>query len=404
MSKKVKILICVFLSLMMMPIVTLSAIASNESTEAPKILTTALPKAYNGQPYYIALEASGDGPITWDIGSSLSSKPLPPSLTYNADTGVILGILEAPINLPASLDVIVTAKNSAGWDRKSFVLEMLPDTGVEPEYPPGAPKIITAELPNFIVGQEYSCTISATGNEPITWAAATFIGNYPLITPYFSIDAKTGVLTRDPRRELTNGAILSEHKLIIFAVNSEGIAAKTFILEVRPPDDPSGAVVSGRIRSFNPGNPTTVMLMQEGKEVYKTAIEAVAGYGQVEQIFTFDNVAPGNYTLTVTKQTHLDYVLTDVIVEADDLDLAKSTDQNISMITLPCGDINGDGFINSTDLSLLILPANYNKQVTASGVDKRADLAGVGWVDSSSLGIIIQPANYDRTRVVYSYR
>lgn len=165
-----------------------------------------------------------------------------------------------------------------------------------------------------------------------------------------------------------------------------------------------GTTITGIVRSYNPNNPTFLALMQEGKEIYKTEIEATTGFGQIEQTFTFNNVAAGNYTITVTKQAHLDYVLTDLFVGTEDLDFTQHTDTNISVITLPCGDINGDGYINSTDLSLLILPANYSKHVTNPGADKRADLTGSGWIDSSSLSVLILPANYNKTRVVYSYR
>jgi hypothetical protein len=143
--------------------------------------------------------------------------------------------------------------------------------------------------------------------------------------------------------------------------------------------------------------------MQEGKELYKTTLEASTGYGPVVQTFTFENVAPGNYTLNVRKQAHLDYTLTDVTVGTDNLDLTQHIDPNISLITLPCGDINGDGYIDSADLSLIILPKNYNKQVTDTGVEKTADLTGTGWIDSSSLGVLILPANYNKTQVVYFF-
>ena len=171
-----------------------------------------------------------------------------------------------------------------------------------------------------------------------------------------------------------------------------------------PVSTPERARVAGRILSYNPGEQTTVTLMRGGVEAYKTKIEAINGIGQVNQAFAFDGVEPGTYDLVVTKQAHLTYTLTDVIVGSDDVDLTQNSDQSISMIILPCGDINGDGFINSSDLSILILPSNYNKKSTDAGVNSHADLTGAGWVDSSSLSVIILPANYNKTRVVCPYR
>jgi hypothetical protein len=164
-----------------------------------------------------------------------------------------------------------------------------------------------------------------------------------------------------------------------------------------------GAIVTGRIRSYNPSQPTTVTLTQNGKEMYKTIIEAEDGSGQVIQDFVFDGIRVGTYSLVVTKQAHLSYTLTDVVVKSVGVDLTQNADPKISIITLPCGDIDGNGYIESFDLGLIILPGNYNKRTTDNGVNPRADLFGTGWVDSSSLGIIILPANYGKSNVVYPY-
>ena len=410
MSKKAHILVSVILAVMMMPIVTLSGTALGKSADAPKILTAELPKAYEGQPYYFALEASGDGPITWSVSSSLSSKPLPPSLTYDVNTGVILGVFDWHITKPETLYVIVIAKNSAGRDEKHFVLEMLPATGIEFEYPPGAPKITTAELPNPVAGQNYSFTFSAVGDEPINWAVACFFGNIPSTNPsYFIMDAKTGILSNKPSSELKVSPFL--YKIIVFAMNSKGMDVKTFILEVQPPpeaepvipDNGEGVQVNGRVQSYNPHNPATVALMQGGEKIYSTTIEAADGSGSVNQAFIFDSVKPGIYDLVVTKKAHLNYTVTDVIVGADGVDLTQNPDPKINLIALPCGDINGDGFINSSDLTVIIVPANYDKPVTAAGVNPLADLVGAGFVNSSSISVIILPANYDKKHVVYPY-
>lgn len=119
--------------------------------------------------------------------------------------------------------------------------------------------------------------------------------------------------------------------------------------------------VTGKVYTFNPGIPTTVILSQKGEEKYKTIIEETTGYGQVTQEFTFNDVTPGAYDLIITKMTHLNFTLSNLIVLPGGLDLTKDADPNIRLIILPCGDLNGDGYINSTDLSIIILPANYDK-------------------------------------------
>ena len=49
------------------------------------------------------------------------------------------------------------------------------------------------------------------------------------------------------------------------------------------PNAVSAPSVSGKVVSYNPGNATTIQLMQGGKEQYKTTIAADTGSGQKEQ-------------------------------------------------------------------------------------------------------------------------
>jgi len=168
-----------------------------------------------------------------------------------------------------------------------------------------------------------------------------------------------------------------------------------------------GVRITGQIQSYNPRKVTSITLYEAGKNTVcaSATIEAEAtGSGQVTQEFSLMGVSEGVYDLVVSKQTHLNYTITGVIVGGDDLDLTENADPNISLITLLCGDINEDGYINSSDLSIVILPANYNKQTTENGVDPLADLTGSGWVNSSCLSVVILPANYNKTHVVYAYK
>ena len=119
--------------------------------------------------------------------------------------------------------------------------------------------------------------------------------------------------------------------------------------------------VTGDIYSYNPGIPTTVVLLQGGNEKYRITIEATTGSGQVVQTFKFNDVTPGTYDLAITKSTHLGCTITGLIVLPGGVDLTRANDSNIRQIRLPCGDLNGDGYINSSDLSIIVLPGNYNR-------------------------------------------
>ncbi len=161
--------------------------------------------------------------------------------------------------------------------------------------------------------------------------------------------------------------------------------------------------VSGTIKSYNPNNATTIQLMQGSMEKYKTTIDPASGSSQMAQDFTFDAVAKGTYDLVVTKPGHLTYTVKNVKVEGTDLDLTALTGKPYQTITLLCGDINGDGWINSTDLGVVLQGQNYGKQTTVAGVNGKADLNGDGWVNSTDLGIVLQGQHYGKSAVSVNF-
>ena len=169
------------------------------------------------------------------------------------------------------------------------------------------------------------------------------------------------------------------------------------------PDAVSAPSVSGKVQSYNPNNPTTVELRQGGAVKYTATIGAATGSGQKEQSFSFPAVAKGTYDLVVTKDGHLTYTVKNVEVGDTALDLTKLTGKAYSTITLLCGDINGDGWINSTDLGEILQGQNYGKQTTVAGVNKKADLNGDGWVNSTDLGIVLQSQHYGKSAVSVSF-
>ena len=168
------------------------------------------------------------------------------------------------------------------------------------------------------------------------------------------------------------------------------------------PNTVSTPSVRGAVKSYNPNNATTIQLMQGGKEQYKTTIAAATGSGQKEQTFTFPAVAAGIYDLVVTKPGHLTYTVKNVVVENDPLDLTAMTGKSYRTITLLCGDIDGNGFINSTDLGIILKGQNYGKSTATAG-DKVADLDGNGFINSTDLGIVLQGQHYGKSAVSVSF-
>ena len=170
------------------------------------------------------------------------------------------------------------------------------------------------------------------------------------------------------------------------------------------PNTVSTPSVSGTVKSYNPNNPVTVQLIEQGHHevAYETTIDPTTGSGQKEQSFSFDAVAAGTYDLVVTKPGHLTYTVKGVVVGGTAIDLTKHSNAAISTITLLCGDIDGNGFINSTDLGIILKGQNYGKSTATAG-DKTADLDGNGFINSTDLGIVLQGQHYGKSAVSVSF-
>ena len=170
------------------------------------------------------------------------------------------------------------------------------------------------------------------------------------------------------------------------------------------PNAVSAPSVSGKVKSYNPNNPVTVRLIEQGHHevAYETTIDADTGSGQKEQEFTFNAVAKGTYDLVVTKACHLTYTIKNVEVGDTPLNLTTMTGKAYSTITLLCGDIDGNGFINSTDLGIILKGQNYGKSTATAG-DKAADLDGNGFINSTDLGIVLQGQHYGKSAVSVNF-
>ena len=167
----------------------------------------------------------------------------------------------------------------------------------------------------------------------------------------------------------------------------------------------AGVSVKGKVVSCNGNNDFTVTLYKAGSDTVVGTPLTVSGNGtagSTEQEFTIPNVAPGEYDLVVTKSAHLKYTVKNVVVETTDLDLTALTGKAYQTITLLCGDIDGNGFINSTDLGIILKGQNYGKSTATAG-DKAADLDGNGFINSTDLGIVLQGQHYGKSAVSVNF-
>ena len=155
----------------------------------------------------------------------------------------------------------------------------------------------------------------------------------------------------------------------------------------------NGGAVSGKVQSYGPKSAATVKLMQNGAVKYTVTTATSSGSGQTTKTFRILNVTPGRYDLVVSKPGHLSYTVKGVIVSNGELDLAAHRKAEIAVITLPAGDVNGDGTINSEDLNMVWKPSNYLKGASAAE-NRITDVNGDGTINSEDLNVIWMPANY----------
>lgn len=153
-----------------------------------------------------------------------------------------------------------------------------------------------------------------------------------------------------------------------------------------------GVTVSGQTASYNPNNQTAITLYAAEDTAHETAlytaaIAAETGSGQVIQNFAITGVAPGTYDLVATKAGHLTYTIKGVVVGSTDLDLTKNANAPVSTITLLAGDVDGDGNINESDVSVIRYASNINK-LASSAANPLADVDGDGNVNESDVSIV----------------
>ena len=169
------------------------------------------------------------------------------------------------------------------------------------------------------------------------------------------------------------------------------------------PNAVSAPSVRGAVKSYNPGNATTIQLKQGDTVKYETTIAAATDSGQKEQSFFISTVAPGTYDLVVTKAAHLTYTVKNVKVGDTDLDLTKHSNAAIRTITLLCGDIAKNGYIDFADYQELLSPANYGKKTTDTGVNALADLNGNGYIDFADYQILLSSQHYGKSAVSVNF-
>ena len=112
-------------------------------------------------------------------------------------------------------------------------------------------------------------------------------------------------------------------------------------------------ILTGSYTSYDPNAPARIELLQNGTVVMNGYCSSSgAGSGQATQNFTFTITTPGTYDLRIIKGGHLTVTITGITVDG-------TSNITLDPVTLPCGDLNGDGVINVADVAVIRAGENY---------------------------------------------
>ena len=148
-----------------------------------------------------------------------------------------------------------------------------------------------------------------------------------------------------------------------------------------------------------------VVGLYQNSSLKKSTMKLGTQTGQLtSKVFQVTNVTPGVYDLVVSKSGCLDYTIKNVVVTADGVDLTSHSDPAVKNITLLAGDVDGDGNINESDVSVIRYASNINK-TASSAANPLADVDGDGNVNESDVSIVRYAAhiNKSKTHCTYNY-
>jgi hypothetical protein len=123
----------------------------------------------------------------------------------------------------------------------------------------------------------------------------------------------------------------------------------------------------------------------------------VTGTEEQTENFVIRGVTNGTYKLVISKAAHADYVILNLVVNNADVHLEDDARAGVNLITLGVGDINGDGFINDTDQSIMLSKDNYSCDGITTDEQRLCDLNGDGYVNDTDQSILLRADNYSRS-------
>lgn len=175
-------------------------------------------------------------------------------------------------------------------------------------------------------------------------------------------------------------------------------------LALTPDSSSETGTIQLKVTSYDTSYSTVVCLKQNGT-TKKTVPKLGTQSGQLtSNVFQITKVTPGVYDLVVSKSGCLDYTIKNVVVTSEGVDLTSHSDPAVKNITLLAGDVDGDGNINESDVSVIRYASNINK-TASSAANPLADVDGDGNVNESDVSIVRYAVhiNKSKTHCTYNY-
>ena len=147
--------------------------------------------------------------------------------------------------------------------------------------------------------------------------------------------------------------------------------------------------LSGTLRGYLADSTAKISLLRNGT-VYKTAVVQRAGaFWESEAVFTLEGIRTGRYDLVIEKRGCFPYTVKNI-------DIRGTTDLTalLGTLTLLCGDLDGSGRIDGTDLGLLLSQNTFHR-TPDKAVTAAADLNGDGMIDIVDAMILTDSDRYE---------
>ncbi len=140
--------------------------------------------------------------------------------------------------------------------------------------------------------------------------------------------------------------------------------------------------ISGMIYSYDNGIPVTVTLTDNGTTVSSLTVSVSEG---LTSSFEFTDIPNGIYTIKIEKAGSTNYTVTNIAVNGENVDLTESSSQKISLIKLTAGDIDGNGYIDSLDVSCLVFDLG---EASSNTIYPYSDINCDGYRDAIDVAVL----------------